>query len=263
MRASGVIFDPYKYIADEDKPSPFSADGLSLKLSTAKSVAKSSYSSAFIQRHIKDFSHRTFPAIAEEHFERFMDAYRTGDMAALRGLVTDGLLSGIRQELKQQEQSAGLNSGSAGGKARSGPKGRGAKGQRRVGGNSEASGRINAAARAPLRSAFMVDGFVRPAEVLQMRHGFAPGAVRQSTAAFGQVTCLVQSRRTVVMVDALGNTTAGEVPGGTTDAPSGDQSSRRVTLPSLLVFETGLGDSSANWRIARIEEIGSSKDRVS
>jgi len=54
MRASGVIFDPYKYIADEDKPSPFSADGLSLKLSTAKSVAKSSYSSAFIQRHIKD-----------------------------------------------------------------------------------------------------------------------------------------------------------------------------------------------------------------
>ena len=58
-----------------------------------------------------------------------------------------------------------------------------------------------------------------------------------------QVTALVHSQRRVVQVDAAG-------------AASAKEAERAVEIPSLVVFECGLSDPAATWRVARIEEIG-------
>lgn len=50
-RSAGVIFDPYQYVSPEEVPSNFTTEGIQHNLSVAKSVAKSSYSAAFITRH--------------------------------------------------------------------------------------------------------------------------------------------------------------------------------------------------------------------
>jgi len=239
LRSSGVIFDPYKYVPEEDKPSLLSAQGVKAKIDLAASVAKSSYSSAFIQRHFPDFSHRNFPDVAEAVFTKFMDGYRAGDVAALRSCVTEGLLDGVRRELRVQ--GAGAAAPAASGKAK-----------RKGDGGPQAAA---SAAGGKLRSAFEVSRFVRRAEVVQMRHGFAAGMARDKESGFGQVTCLVFSERRVVHVDAGGN--VAKKVSRSSGSSSGGEGDALVAVPSLLVLEVGFGDKGGNWRIARIEEIGS------
>ena len=59
-----------RYIPDSEKPGLGSLAGVKFRLEEAKSVAKSSYSSAFIQRHLPSFSHRVFPTVAHDVFSR-------------------------------------------------------------------------------------------------------------------------------------------------------------------------------------------------
>jgi hypothetical protein len=222
LRSSGVIFDPYKFVESGKSPPTFSAEGIKSRLETAKSVLKSSYSSAFIQRHVSSFSHRTLPTLAEDVFVRFMDAYRLGDVASLRSIVTEGLLEGIQQELKAQ-------------------KGDDPKKKRQ-------SGKFTQRPHQQLRSAFIVEGFIRTAQIVQMRHGFTAGHARSANTGYGQVTVIVQSQRKVVTVDSHGQIV-------TIDQET-SQKRNVVEVPSLIVLEVGFADPKANWRIARIEEIG-------
>jgi len=233
QRSSRVIFDPYTYIPDDQKPSVFSAEGVKYRLAEAKSVAKSSYSSAFIQKHFPSFSHKSFPAVADEVFIGFMNAYRSGDASALRIHCTDGIREGIQQELKAAQLKAGPPS-KKGNKSSKSP-------QSKV-----------------LRSAFTVEGFVVPTQVIQMRHGFSTGLARSKDTGFGQVTCLVQSTRRVVHVDS--STGAIVKPLRTNGEDDEETQSDLVHVPSLVVFEVGFNDSKQNWRVARIEEIGSPKE---
>ena len=93
------------------------------------------------------------------NLRRFMEAYRVGDVAALRGLVTEGLLVGITTELKQQQQEAASSgSGAAGGAKKR-------RGHHKP--NIPAPAKATAPV-GPLRSAFVVEGFKRGAEVLQV-----------------------------------------------------------------------------------------------
>lgn len=231
QRSSGVIFDPFTYVPEDQRPSSFSVEGIKCRLAEAKSVAKSSYSSAFIQRHIPGFSHNSFPAVADGVFIGFMNAYRSGDASALRVHSTDGIREGIQQELKAAQLKAAPRSKKAGSKPKAPPS-------------------------TVLRSAFAVEGFVVPTQVIQMRHGFAAGLARSMDTGFGQVTCLVQSTRRVVQVDcSSGQSIAQHNPGGRSS--DGTTEGRIVHVPSLVVFEVGFGDSKQNWRVARIEEIGS------
>ena len=205
-----------------------SVEGVKSRMATAKSVLKSSYSSAFIQRHHKSFDNRTFPKLAEDVFTKFIDAHRGGEVAALRAIVTEGLGEGIKQELKMyQEVRESIK------------KGRSRGGQKQQQPQKE-------------RSAFVVNGFAREASILQMRHGFTVGQARSAKTGFGQVTVLVQSRREVVVVDSRGRTT----PKASGQGPSGV-----VDVPSLIVLEVCFADASANWRIARIEEIANSSQK--
>jgi hypothetical protein len=237
QRSSGVIFDPYTFVPEDQRPSTFSVEGIKYRLVEAKSVAKSSYSSAFIQRHIPGFSHRSFPAVANEVFIGFMNAYRSGDASALRLHSTDGIREGIQQELKAAQLKALPPSKKVGSKSKA----------------PQATG---------LRSAFTVEGFVVPTQVIQMRHGFTTGLTRSMDTGFGQVTCLVQSTRRVVQVDcsSVGVAIAQQGPASGGSGEGGAEWSaegRLVHVPSLVVFEVGFGDSRQNWRVARVEEIGS------
>jgi hypothetical protein len=243
LRSSGVIFDPFTYVPPEDQPSLLSPAGLQAKVTSAASVAKSSYSSAFIQKHFPAFSHRTFPDTAEAAFTRFMDAYRAGDVALLRGCVTEGLLDGLRLELKAYQEAGGGGSGGGGGGSATKNLNQNRKGKQplRQGASREVG--------AKLRSAFVVTKFARRAEVVQMRHGFTAGVARGKESGFAQVTCLVFSERAIVHVDSSGHTVAGK--------PGAAAAAATVSTPSLLVLEVGFGDMGANWRIARIEEVGS------
>ena len=241
-QSAGVIFDPYKYVPPEEVPSSFSADGVQYNFAVAKSVAKSSYSAAFITRHIPSFAARSFPEEADSIFKSFMDGHREGNLTALRLVVTDGLLEGLRQELK----TAGAKEVAGSGQRR-GSSSRSAGAKRKQRQDKEVNATAGAE-RGNVRSAFVVDGFVRKSEVLQMRHGFAGsggrGNQRSASNGFGQVTVLVQSRRQVVMVDQCGRRI-------------GDEADiTRVEVPSLCVFESSLAEPRGNWRLARIEEIG-------
>jgi hypothetical protein len=246
-RSAGMIFDPYKYVPPEEVPSSFSAEGVQHNLAVAKSVAKSSYSAAFITRHIPTFAARTFPAEADSIFTAFMDGHREGNLAALRSVVTEGLLEGLWQELKA-----------------AGAKGAGPRGQRKGVGKSTGAKKKQQKPKqqqagaaggdeGKFRSAFVVDGFVRKSEVLQMRHGFAGlgggggGNQRSAGNGFGQVTVMVQSRRQVVVVDLHGQRV-------------GDDATL-VEVPSLCVFESSLAEPRGHWRLARIEEIGQQKEQ--
>ena len=211
----------------------FSAEGVKYRLAEAKSVAKSSYSSAFIQKHFPGFSHKSFPAVADEVFIGFMNAYRSGDASALRIHCTDGIREGIQQELKAA-QLKGVPKSNKGNNKSKAP-------QSRV-----------------LRSAFTAEGFVVPTQVIQMRHGFSTGLARSKDTGFGQVTCLVQSTRRVVHVDSSTGTIV--KPDRTSGGDDEEAKSNLVHVPSLVVFEVGFNDPKQNWRVARIEEIGSPQE---
>lgn len=55
---------------------------------------------------------------------------------------------------------------------------------------------------------------------------------------------LLQSKRSVVQVDANG------------EVASSGTNSREVEIPSIVVLEAPLSNPKPHWRIARIEEIG-------
>jgi hypothetical protein len=242
LRSSGVIYDPYKYVPPNEATT-FS-QGITARIDGAKSVLKSSYSSAFIQRHLKGFNHRTFPELAGGVFTKFMDAYRLGDVAALRSVVTEGLLEGIKQELKAQQA------------AEPPPSKRKKHTQQGRGGGGKQPGPADPLPRAAVRTAFVVQDFLKDAAVLQMRHGFSVGKARSANTGFGQVTVLVHSRREVVSVDSKGQILMVANAAGKEEVAS----SGVVEVPSLLVLEVGFGDLKENWRIARIEELGSRGD---
>lgn len=159
LRSSGLIFDQYTYVEKQ----PFGYDYLKAKAQEAKSVLKSSYSSAFIQRHIPEFSYRSIPSIAEDLFSKFIDAHRRGDVNALRSILSEGIFDGIREEIHKQKRQQEISKPNKSSK--------GTKTLTRV-----------------FRSAFVIDGFVSSSQVLQMRHGFSlVGSSRSKDNGFAQV----------------------------------------------------------------------------
>ena len=193
LRSSGVIFDPYTYTPPDKIPGIMSGPGLRHRMDSARGVWKSATSKAFLMKHLRGgFDDKAFASSANGRFERFMRAYQTGELKALRLLVTEGLFEGFQRELKAQRS-----------------------GQH--------------------RSAFEVTGFKKDAVVVQMRYATHKGQ------RYGQVTCIVQSQRTVVQVDQSGQTV---------------HTGADLAVPSMCVYEVLVSDPRATWRLARVEEFG-------
>jgi hypothetical protein len=165
-----------------------------------------------------------------------MDEHRKGNVTALRSIVTENMIEGIREEVQkhQQQQKDQMTA---------------IKTTTRSKNNNNNQNPVGAPV---LRKAFTVKGFGMKPSILQMRHGFVGTGKRTQNTGFGQVTVLINSIRNLVQVD-----TAGNIIGGAED----EDNVIEVKIPSLVVYEVGFGDPNCNWRIARVEEIDQGKKK--
>jgi hypothetical protein len=59
---------------------------------------KSATSSGFIEKHVPGFKVKHMPSIADDVFEKFLDAHRKGDLSGLSYHATEGLYQSIAAE---------------------------------------------------------------------------------------------------------------------------------------------------------------------
>jgi hypothetical protein len=99
LYSSGTIFQPYAWQDLRLRAPVYTLQGIKQRLVAYKGHLKSGASSGFIEKHVPEFKVKHMPQIADDVFEKFLDAHRKGDLSGLSYHATEGLYQNIAAEL--------------------------------------------------------------------------------------------------------------------------------------------------------------------
>ncbi|CAM9817407.1 unnamed protein product [Chrysoparadoxa australica] len=167
------------------------------KIAQTRGQLKTGVCIGHIQRFVKGFNHKDFPAQATALFVEFLRSHREGDLEALGKLVTQRMLQSLAAEL---EQCSGPGAGATGRK-----KGK-ARGRRKGASRSmaETAAPVLSLAGAPgvnnagkVRFVYRFLEMLGPTTVTQVRSSYD-----EANGGWGQVTCILPTSREVLEVDS-------------------------------------------------------------
>ncbi|KAG5178174.1 hypothetical protein JKP88DRAFT_350416 [Tribonema minus] len=89
------------------RPPVYTLAGLKHRFTVYKGHMKSSAAIAIIKKHVPGFSPKTFPPIADQVFQSFIDAHRKGDLPSLCNLATEGLHDNVKADVTRMGRKPG------------------------------------------------------------------------------------------------------------------------------------------------------------